>query len=89
MKTIWKYPLQPLDRQALAMPHGAEILRLQLQDGRPCIWALVDDTFEDTATRTFATYGTGQELPENPGTYIGTYETIRLGLVLHVFEEKP
>lgn len=41
MKTIWKYPLQVLDRQTLFMPPGAEILSLQTQFGNPCLWARV------------------------------------------------
>ncbi len=42
MKTIYKYPLEWADEQAIAMPKGAKILSVQWIRGQVCIYALVD-----------------------------------------------
>jgi hypothetical protein len=85
-KTIWKFPLTITDFQEIEMPSTAEILCVQLQDGKPCIWALVYPEAKKDI-RTFATYGTGHDFPphtEIKQTYIGTYQLP--GLVYHLFE---
>ena len=71
---IWKYPLEVTDRLALTMPPGAKFLTVQMQHGKPCLWALVDETKRDTATRRIAIYGTGNPMPDEPGTYIATFQ---------------
>lgn len=40
MKTIYKYPLEWADEQAIAMPKGAKILSVQWIRGQVCIYAL-------------------------------------------------
>ena len=83
---IWKWGLSPIDLQSLAMPDGAKPLALQMQNGEPQLWAVVDET-APLVHRHFATYGTGQPMPEgNPGQYIGTYQLRDGALVFHVFE---
>ncbi len=50
------------------------------------LWAMVDEKAGITL-RTFATYGTGNPMPDgNPGEYVGTYQINRGALVFHVFE---
>lgn len=46
MKTIYKYPLDVTDRQVIAMPEDAEILTVQVQNGKPMLWAVVDPNKE-------------------------------------------
>lgn len=84
MKTIWKYILQP--ETTVQMPREARILCVQEQHGNTCLWALVDPQ-QPRETRRFNTYGTGFDMPENPGQYIGTFQVESGRLVFHVFEE--
>lgn len=83
MKTIWKFTLEP--NCTLEMPIGAEILTVQKQNGRPQIWALVDP-YADNEEREFEAYGTGQDLPDSPGAYVGASQLNGGALVFHVFE---
>jgi hypothetical protein len=39
-----------------------------------------------TYPRTFRVYGTGHNLPDDPGQYVGTFQIHNEGLVFHVFE---
>lgn len=68
------------------MPAGATILTTQLQYGVLCIWFLCDPTMH-FARRRIVVYGTGHELPPNPGKYIGTVQLNDGGLILHVFDQ--
>ena len=54
------------------MPFGGQILDLQIQDGVPCIWFLVNENLLEES-RIFRTYNTGQDICHS-GTYIGTYQ---------------
>ena len=80
--TIWKFPFAITDRQFVTMPDDAEILRIEVQDGLPCLWAMVDPSKMRLAVM-LATYGTGHQLPNDPGEYLGTYQVG--GFVGHVF----
>jgi hypothetical protein len=83
MKTIWKWTLQP--ETTINMPHGAKLLAVQEQRGEPQLWALVDPGAK-TYPRTFRVYGTGHNLPDDPGQYVGTFQIHNEALVFHVFE---
>jgi len=83
MRTIWKYPLEITDRQMLRIPQGPRILTVQIQDGAPMLWAMVDTSAGILWDVWIRIYGTG-----NPGTgpeehYIATFQ--KDGLVWHVF----
>ena len=86
-KTIWKWELRVKETQVINMPSGAEVLSIQTQQGRPVLWALVNED-NPLTSRTFATYGTGFIMPENPGKYIGSYQNKLETLVFHVFEQE-
>lgn len=76
-----------MDSQTIAMPKDAKILTVQLQDGKPCIWAMVNPE-QPEVKRTIATYGTGHEVKSpNKLTYIGAYQLRNGALVYHVFEQ--
>ncbi len=85
MESIWKYPLEVSDVQTLVMPSSAEILAVQVQNGKPCLWARVDPDAPKT-DRTIITHGTGHAVSEETGEYIGTYQLEEGQLVFHAFE---
>lgn len=84
MATIHKYPMSQ-ETTFISMPKGAKILDLQVQDGTPTIWALVDDEAE-LEKRNFQTVGTGWPLNDaiRGFPHIGTVQID--GLVWHIFE---
>ncbi len=86
VKTIWKFAMNYVD-QMVEMPEGADILSLQIQNGLPFIWAVVD-TDHRRVPRQFRVYGTGHQLPD-PCTHlqhVGTFLVENLGEVWHMFE---
>ncbi len=84
MKTIWKYKINPDNN--LEIPQGGIVLSVQTQEDQPCMWVLVD-SFNKNELRKFKAYGTGHQLPENSGKYIGTFQVENGSLVFHLFEE--
>lgn len=87
MKTIWKYKLETTDEQQILMPVAAEILTVQIQDGEPHLWVMVDDSTIEKEKRYIEIFGTGNPIISNgPRKYIGTYQLRGGALVFHVFE---
>ena len=90
MKTIYKYELKITDTQAIALPIGATILHLDVQNNKPCIWALIPAGagMHAPKERRFHTYGTGHQIPDLKLKYVGSYQTsYHTPFVGHVFEE--
>lgn len=54
----------------------------------PAVWALVD-TAAFNIKHTFSVIGTGREVPEHAGEYIGTLHAENDDVILHVFHDKP
>lgn len=88
MKTIYKYPIVITDEQTLSMSVGANILTVQVQNGNPFIWAMVD-TEVPTEEVSIRVHGTGHPIPDSLNLeYIGTFQSMYGGsLVFHVFKE--
>jgi len=85
---VFKYQLDPTQME-IEMPVGARLLCIQTQKGIPCLWAQVNESNQMTK-RYFKTYGTGHDLPDFPGDYVGTYQLFGGDLVFHVYEiSKP
>lgn len=86
MHTVYKFAA-PLPGQRLvhAAPAPFKILTLQLQNGVPTMWALVNTNDEKVECR-FTALGTGHELPEWATRYVGTYQ-LPDGTVWHVWHE--
>lgn len=84
MRTIWKYPLCRRSIE-LEMPTGAELLTVQMLDGDPVLWALVDPE-NPTEKRMFRAFEIGEGMPNDPGKYIGTFQSALSILVWHVFD---
>lgn len=89
MKTIYKYPLQIADIQALTLPRNAKILTVQMQGDTPYIWALIDRHAPTDEVVTIRMYGTGHDIIGSEYfTYIGTFQMHSGQLVFHTFYEK-
>jgi hypothetical protein len=85
MITIYKYHFRIADRTIVAMPQGARILSVQIQNGVPTIWAMVV-TESKMEERVLRCYGTGHEIDTFAiqGTHLATIQ--HLGFVWHIFE---
>lgn len=88
MITIWKYRLPEETAGEIDTPEIWDPLTLQLQDGYPHIWALVD-TDTPIVARKVLTIGTGEPIPiPLDGLalgYLGTFQFVGGVLVYHVF----
>ena len=87
-RTIWKFALELTDMPTVWMPDGARILDVQVQRGRPQVWALVDPN-ASLVPRYLVLIGTGHIHPVefmSDCTYIGTFQAHDGNLAFHVFE---
>jgi len=84
MKTIYKFDVEP--EFSINLPLDAVVLTVQMQNGSPKMWVYLD-TEEPDVSRTFHVFGTGHDMGDYNGRYIGTFQTE--GLVFHVFEDLP
>ena len=84
MTTIWKYPLELTDQNAVSMPLGSHLLCVAMQHGVPTLWALLNPEAV-RAHRIIRIVGTGHPMPDWPGAaYIGA---VQVGdFVWHVFD---
>jgi len=89
MKTIWKFPIEVVDEQIIAIQHGAKILSVRVQHEVPYLWALVD-TAQRNVLRTIRTYGTGHTISSLPddSEYVGMLFLHDGRLVFHVFIDR-
>jgi len=88
VRTIYEFPLEVIDAQAVQMPSGAQILTVQKQNGTPCIWGMVD-TENQKEERFFEIFGTGHPMHEDMGVgreYVGTFQMHSGSLVFHLLE---
>lgn len=83
-RTIWKIEISS-SHGGMMLPKGATPLSVHTQNGQPCMWMSVDPNAE-REKRDFRAFGTGQFLPENIGTFVGTFLVENDALVFHVFE---
>ena len=87
-KTIWKFELETKNISMIQMPKEAEILCIQEQFEKPCMWVLVDAD-QEKEERYFEIFRTGHPVHCDMGVerkYIGTYQLNNGALVFHVFE---
>jgi hypothetical protein len=86
--TIWKFPI--LDSgwptpAVVEMPSGAEILSLQMQHGKPTIWAKCDQHEPGRIGRHFVRIGTGWTFDGPLRNHVATLQD-EAGFVWHWFE---
>ena len=84
MHTVWKFPLSIIDNQLVKMPTGSRLLSVQLQQGEPMLWAIVEETAQ-SIDRHIKIIGTGHRANHVlDDAFVGT---IQIGsLVFHVFD---
>lgn len=84
---IYKYSLPVQDEVMLELPVNADILTVQMQAGKPCIWAMVDPSSK-SEWRYFRIFGTGHEMKDSDCLlYIGTFQMLDGSLVFDAFED--
>ena len=88
MRTIYKYPIEITDSQTLEISEDHKFLSVQVQNDKPCIWALVDTETPESPVNIHI-YGTGHPIPKDLSmTYIGTIQVYDGRGVFHVFMEE-
>jgi len=85
MKRIWKYELRITDGQFVVLPKDAELLCVQVQRDKPCLWAIGEE-HGMREERLIIIHGTGHQVSSNLGRYLGTFQIQNGDLVYHVFE---
>ena len=85
--SILKYEIKMDDSQIVMMPKNADILCTDVQYGKMCLWALVDQKAEKESRRIIIK-GTGHPIDEENIKYIGTNQMMEGHLVWHIFEKK-
>jgi hypothetical protein len=85
MKTIWKFELHTTGQQLFDVPADSQILTVQMQNGTPCIWLMVDPDSELREGLTIEIFGTGHPMHDAEREYIGTYQLDGGSLVFHAF----
>lgn len=92
MRRIFKYELETTDKQIIKVPFicGSnkfkdQVLKIEVQNGTPCMWCLVDQAEE--VARTIYIVGTGNPMPKEftKDNYVGTYQLFGGSFVGHVF----
>jgi len=84
-RTIWKFPLDTIDNQDIEMPSDYELLAVQVQNGSPQLWALVDPETPPKAV-SIRIVGTGHRILDEKIKYVGSYQLLHGALVYHCFE---
>ena len=84
---IFKYTFNMAGEQDIPMHKGAHVLTVQVQNGIPCLWAIVDPE-QPIENRTFRIFGTGHEMDiDIPHShYIGSFQLAGGDFIGHLFE---
>jgi len=61
MVKVFKYPIEVNDHFTLFLPKGAKILKVECQNGEPCLWTLVNPD-NPVERRIFRFAGTGHPM---------------------------
>lgn len=87
MLKVYKYPVPMGDYFEVELPRGAQVLKVEDQDGHPRLWALVDPTAPHTIRR-FRFAGTGHPIsdPSSNLRFINTFQIAAGALIFHIFE---
>lgn len=84
--SVWKFDLPDDAESTVYMPRDAKVLSVQVQDGKPRVWALVDPKAEKVRRR-FWVMGTGWKAnADGLGAYVDTIQLSGGALVFHVFD---
>ncbi len=85
---IYKYALNKDVEQTISLPKEAEILKVEMQNNKLCLWASFPIENENSSIkRAFQVVGTGWDFDKLLGMiYLDT--VFDRGFVWHIFEEK-
>lgn len=92
MQKVWKYQWthsdlgEPVEQMVFTMPSGGRVVRVGLQSGRICLWALGNSDAKNTYA-SFSLVGTGWPVPERT-RYVGSVDTHDGRFVWHIFEHE-
>lgn len=86
MVKIFKYGVGTDGIKAVIKGRFKQILDIQMQNGNPKVWILLDDDY-DEKTWAITSVGTGWEINEISGDYVGTVQD-DYGYVWHYFLEE-
>jgi hypothetical protein len=84
-REIWKFQMHHYSRPTFQLPLGSQFLSVQNQGEKLVLWFLVNPS-NPKEDRAFYVYMTGETIPTNPGTYLGTVQFDNGSFVFHVFE---
>jgi len=85
VRQIFKYQLE-VGQTVHKIPAGYFMLDVQVQNGIPCAWCIVDPNAADEIEVTFTVVGTGHPFDKNGvGQYLGTFQQQGGALIWHVF----
>jgi len=87
MRTVHKYEFPIADSFSISMPVFAEVLHVEEQYGKPCMWVKVETDY-DFELRKFELRGTGRDLRESVDDYIATFFSKDGELEWHLFDHK-
>ncbi len=74
----------------LDLPPNAKFLSVAVKNERPVMWFLLEPAYSETfQRRKFCAYVTGDMMPDDPGTFLGTVLLDGGAFVLHIFESRP
>lgn len=85
---IWKYQMPVAEEFTMQLPVGAQIIRMDGENGYLWMWAVVDSD-APTEDRHFAAYKAGGTMPDDLSnhTFVGkAYIYIQQELMLYIFE---
>ena len=86
MKRIFKFSLEVTDEQWIPLQKGADLLCVQAQNGKPVLYATIDDEESQIERVQILTHGTGHLTSGNIGQYLGTYQLRDGEFVGHCFK---
>lgn len=89
MKVVHKFPVTQAWEQTFEVSEGAQVLDIELSDGQPCVWILLDPNAPKVPLTIFAAH-TGQPLRHERGIYIKTlhvFNNLGQQIVTHFFSK--
>lgn len=85
---IYKYPLEITDEQCLWIPMRSKMISAQMQNGKLCLWAIVNPDAPPMCGHIIRIFGTGHEIVPDGEREMEFIDTVQDGeLVWHVFHE--
>lgn len=89
MKVVHKFPVTQAWEQTFEVSEGAQVLDIELSNGQPCVWILLDPNAPKVPLTIFAVH-TGQPLHHEHAIYIKTlhvFNNLGQQIVTHFFRK--